>query len=278
MMETSQECTELFRISSFLQNGNYVAIESTRIVWEIYWKQAMQCLLDNKSSAGNVDAVAQEFFDQLWDLYTNDKTRYYHTSVHIEEMLSTWKLISTSTNSYDDSHPMKKSDEENDDNNNKTTSKDSAILFAIFFHDAIYNAKSSTNEEDSVKLFHKFADAIFMDPMLKSQISNYIMATKTHQQLSNKSDPSLDFFLDLDMAVLGKNPSAYMKYAALIRKEYSFVPEKVYCEKRAEVLESFLQFPSIYRTNFMKAEVEQQCRNNIRLEIASLRKGNIPTL
>ena len=47
-------------------------------------------------------------------------------------------------------------------------------------------------------------------------------------------------FLDADMAVLGKQPAAYDHYAALIRKEYQHVPHDTYCEKRADILESFL--------------------------------------
>ena len=67
-----------------------------------------------------------------------------------------------------------------------------------------------------------------------------------------------------------------MQYAALIRKEFSFVPYDVYCEKRADILETFLQQPRIYGTSVMYKALEDRARANVRKEIESLRQGVIP--
>jgi len=75
------------------------------------------------------------------------------------------------------------------------------------------------------------------------------------------------------LQVLGKKPDAFKAYAACIRKEYSYVPHDVYCDKRSEVLETFLKRPAIYGTPFMKDALEEQARTNLEAEIESLRRG-----
>ena len=75
--------------------------------------------------------------------------------------------------------------------------------------------------------------------------------------------------------VLGKHPDAYRSYAACIRKEFGHVPHGEFCEKRAEVLEAFLERPAIYGTDFARDALEDQARANLRDELASLRRGEI---
>lgn len=257
---------------TFLQNGEYASSDSTRITWEENWKRATQSLIldnetvnDDNSSSNNIKLAAiQDMFHQLWNLYS-DSTRFYHTTVHIEEMLSVFKLMTTN---YGDFLPRNFAD-------NGVDASDTIVILAIFFHDAIYDGKSSTNEEDSALLFEEFADRIEIDETIKNKIAAYIIATKTHQVAGNQDDPYLDLFLDLDMAVLGKNQSAYTQYASLIRQEYDFVPVNVYCEKRAEILESFLKLQSVYRTSIMKAELEERSHSNLSGEIDRLRQGLI---
>ena len=94
------------------------------------------------------------------------------------------------------------------------------------------------------------------------------------------------------MAVLGKQPQAYQHYAALIRREYQFVPQHVYCSKRAEILESFASSlgsggveggnipdrseKTVFFTSSMRDAFEETAIQNLREEIASLKRGQIP--
>jgi predicted metal-dependent HD superfamily phosphohydrolase len=89
--------------------------------------------------------------------------------------------------------------------------------------------------------------------------------------------------LDADMSVLGKEPKAYDAYASMIRREYIHVPHQVYCEKRSDILQSFLgdledetKSKSIYLSNDMRSALETQAISNLRREISSLRSGIIP--
>jgi predicted metal-dependent HD superfamily phosphohydrolase len=185
---------------------------------------------------------------------------------------------------------------------------------SIFFHDAIYDAKSGTNEEDSVSLFQNFmkefismATTTITSPSSANSSTNsndnclvdkwpgtfiverFIMATKTHDasHLPDNTDTDelffLHLFLDADMSVLGKEPKAYDAYASMIRREYIHVPHQVYCEKRSNILQSFLgdledetKSKSIYLSNVMRSALETQAISNLRREISSLRSGIIP--
>ena len=62
----------------------------------------------------------------------------------------------------------------------------------------------------------------------------------------------------------------YDKYAAKIRKEYSWVPDDQYRIGRKKVLQDFLNRPRIYFTERAGKELEQQARVNIEREIARL--------
>lgn len=268
----NEECCDIiasFRRHHFFRNESYNQTSSTRIVWEENWNFATKGLLDQVNTTTDktrIQSILNNYFNRLWDLYTGD-TRYYHTTVHIEEMLTMFHIIMKS-------------------NNNKYTFQlcsDAAreqstiiILLAIFFHDCIYDGRSQTNEEDSMKLFESFADEVDVPPTIKDQVSLYILASKKHQLSSSNDNISLALFLDLDLAVLGKDGSAYNQYAALIWKEYSFVPKDIYCSKRSEILTAFLDVSQIYGTTLMQSVCEEHARANLLREIESLQNGVIP--
>ena len=114
----------------------------------------------------------------------------------------------------------------------------------------------------------------------------------------------LKLFLDADMAVLGKESNAYDHYAALIRKEYIHVPHDLYCEKRAEILQSFVtillktveenkddsdnklhnsdkkvqdkKVRYIFASKIMREALERRAVNNLQREIKGLKQGQIP--
>lgn len=190
------------------------------------------------------------FDDKIIPMYS-EPTRYYHTLVHLEEMIGYLGRLD-----YD-------------------VGKDyQTLVLTSLFHDIVYDPKSATNEEDSAMLFEMFwNESAKGDEEVKARVVQYILATKQHTATAEDSCEQL--LLDIDMAVLGKQKEAYWKYAALIRREYAFVEHNVYCEKRAEVLQGFLKHP-IFGTQAMKDALEEQARQNLKLEIESLQSGVIP--
>ncbi|GKZ00093.1 hypothetical protein MPSEU_000962700 [Mayamaea pseudoterrestris] len=201
--------------------------------------------------------MIETWYGRLWDLHT-EPSRHYHTAVHLEEMLHYLAMLT------DEGYLSFMGDEQ-------------TILLSIFFHDAIYDPKSACNEEDSAQLFETFANQAGFattHAALVEDVSRYILATKKHV-LSADNPLSLALFLDLDMAVLGKQQSAYQTYATLIRREYGFVDRNVYCTKRAKVLEAFLAQGLIYGTHVLGTAFETQARQNLQSEVAALKRGVI---
>jgi predicted metal-dependent HD superfamily phosphohydrolase len=105
------------------------------------------------------------------------------------------------------------------------------MTLSVLFHDAVYDPKSSTNEEDSAALYRTFASELShaiisaMDSSATTttsttstlaslpshffdydRVGHYILATKHHNSiLVSTNDICLKLFLDADMAVLEKH-------------------------------------------------------------------------
>ncbi|GAX29445.1 hypothetical protein FisN_16Hh114 [Fistulifera solaris] len=226
-------------ISSIVSNGDFNSRKEG--VRDYLWKE-WQALFPADDSP-----CCTEWFDRLWKLQAEDPARHYHTAVHLQEMLLYFHFL----------RPQFLAEQQR------------AVILAIFFHDAIYDATSNTNEEDSVTLFQSFETNALVDDM--------ILATKSHHSVDpNMKDTSvIAFFLDLDLSVLGKTEEAYQRYAILIQKEYSHVPHETYCQKRADILETFLQQQNIYKTALFREMFEERARSNLAAEIRCLRQGII---
>ncbi len=191
------------------------------------------------------------FYEKIVAMYS-EPGRFYHTLVHLEEMLGFLEIFQ-----------------------DNSVLDNSTLVLTIFFHDVIYDPKSATNEEDSAELFQEFLRQAHCDnDELISRVPSYILATKQHK--STESDSCAQLLLDMDMAVLGKEKEAYWAYAALIRREFNFVEHSVYCVKRAEVLKGLLKCPQIYGTKSISDALEERARENLKAEIESLKMGRIP--
>lgn len=271
---------------------------------------------------GAVSSLSNKWLDKVEQLY-NETHRAYHNMTHVADVLASLDVLleeDTAAQEYMDT---------------TTSEVDNVVAvttLAAFFHDVIYNPKSSSNEKDSADLFIEFAlelcnivvkescigeekhgttsqqssstaHTIRSKNTMISQIEQCIIATATHISSANEAHQSNNIlvatFLDADMSILGKGDTAtYNVYAGSIRKEYEFVERNVYCEKRAEILESFLPLDAattgsqsdnndnnttkkqhlyIYATERGRELWEDQARQNLKREIDMLRRGVIPS-
>eukprot|EP01129_Flabellula_baltica_P006297 TRINITY_DN2341_c0_g1_i1.p1 TRINITY_DN2341_c0_g1~~TRINITY_DN2341_c0_g1_i1.p1 ORF type:complete len:221 (-),score=35.97 TRINITY_DN2341_c0_g1_i1:50-712(-) len=208
----------------------------------------------------------EESFYQLASRYTGDESlvskwwemivlkfgetwRYYHTLTHVEELLGFFDQYFSMVGCPD------------------------AVLFAIWFHDIIYDPKRNDNEELSRDMFHQFWDEIQGEELFGKKIEDYIIATKQHIiPEAYKGDQDLALFLDMDVAILGKEPNGYLSYAFNIRREYIHYPEDAYREGRIKVLES-LRAGSIFTTETFKSLFDDQANQNMTREITLLESG-----
>jgi predicted metal-dependent HD superfamily phosphohydrolase len=140
------------------------------------------------------------------------------------------------------------------------------IVFALAYHDAIYNTLKSNNEDKSATLaLKRLAEINF--PIDQAYIcGQLIIATKKHEP----SDNQTNYFTDADLSILGSDPNIYHLYTQQIRREYAIYPDLVYNPGRKKVLMHFLSMSSIYKTEEFRNKYEKQAKQNLQTELDKL--------
>lgn len=185
----------------------------------------------------------QELFELLMAYYS-EKHRFYHNLSHIEALF----------------HRI--------DSFQGKIQNSTAVGFAIWFHDVIYDTRKSDNEEQSAKLAVQALSELKISSEIQKLVQDYILATKKHSADHLSTDGKL--FLDTDLSILGASEDIYAEYRKAIRQEYSWVPGFLYRINRKKILTSFLERTRIYFTEEMALQFETQARHNLHHEIQSL--------
>jgi predicted metal-dependent HD superfamily phosphohydrolase len=134
---------------------------------------------------------------------------------------------------------------------------------AIWWHDVVYDATRSDNEELSARLAEQH---IRSD--LGQEVGRLVRLTKTHQV--EPEDRLGAILISIDLSILGADPARYDAYAAAIRKEFAHVPDGDYRAGRAKVLSQFAARPVIFPDAVFAARYDRQARENLARELASL--------
>jgi predicted metal-dependent HD superfamily phosphohydrolase len=114
--------------------------------------------------------------------------RHYHNIAHLESMLAELKAYRAKFDNWD------------------------TIIFAIAYHDLIYNCLKGNNEERSAKMaIKRLANISFPETLIACK--KLILATKKHQP----NDPATNLFTDADLSILGSDSETYKDYSKKIR-------------------------------------------------------------
>lgn len=141
------------------------------------------------------------------------------------------------------------------------------IELALWFHDAVYQPFSKTNEEDSAEWAKEFMGLAGLPQLSRDAVYNHIIITKEHVAPDN-SDARL--LLDIDLSILGTRTEVYDQFEKDVRFEYQKVPGFLFRRKRKEILKGFLERDHIYQTEHFQSKLETQARINLSRAIASL--------
>jgi predicted metal-dependent HD superfamily phosphohydrolase len=182
-------------------------------------------------------------FNRLRDAYA-EPGRYYHTAVHIGDCL---ELL-------DQSRSMARGPDE--------------IEAALWFHDAVYRPGSLTNEDESASLASETLRSGGVPLEVASRVADLVLATR---HLAVPTDPDARLLCDIDLSILGREPSRFAQFEQQIRREYEHVPEPLYAKARAELLAAFLARPAIYQTELFRNRYEATARSNLSGVITKLR-------
>ncbi len=204
----------------------------------------LKIIFYKKLSAFTNDSVLiNTTFDDLVRAYDSPR-RFYHDLTHIVALLKMWEA-------------------------KKGHFLDADVVYlAIWFHDAVYDAWKSDNEERSATLARTFLAQTSFPKKDIEKVVQYILATKTHE--SEADNPDLTFFLDADLAILGADETIYDIYAKQIRDEFSFYPSFIYNRGRKKVLNAILEKEFIYKSDEFRAKYEEIARANLARELGRL--------
>ncbi|HIK28867.1 MAG TPA: hypothetical protein IGR89_12505 [Oscillatoriaceae cyanobacterium M7585_C2015_266] len=183
----------------------------------------------------------------LFDLVSAycSKERYYHTLGHIQQVLEIVEGMRTLVCNFP------------------------AIQLAAWFHDVIYDPKATDNEERSAEYAATALKNLLLPQATIDAVTAMILSTKYHQV--SKEDIDTQILLDADLAILGADEPEYKFYSKAIRREYGWMPEEEYRQKRVQVLLNFLKRERIFFTkNKVFDELETRARRNIQAEIKTL--------
>jgi predicted metal-dependent HD superfamily phosphohydrolase len=93
---------------------------------------------------------------------------------------------------------------------------DMAIALAIWFHDAAYSPLEGGNELASAELAAERLGRMGADETLRRRVHGLILVT-THDAAPADLDEAV--MIDVDLAILGSEPSVFEVYEANIRRE-----------------------------------------------------------
>jgi predicted metal-dependent HD superfamily phosphohydrolase len=166
--------------------------------------------------------------------------RHYHNLTHIEDCLDALARV-----------------------DGLSTAEREILSEAIWWHDVVYDATRSDNEELSARWAERHVRSD-----LRQEVGRLIRLTKTHDV--QPDDRLGAILISIDLSILGAEPARYDTYAAAIRQEFIHVPEGDYRAGRARVLSQFAARPVIFPDAAFAARYDRQARENLTRELASL--------
>lgn len=187
-------------------------------------------------------ALRLKLWAELEKNYSSGK-RYYHTLQHLENLLMVLRPLREHITDWD------------------------TMMFTLFYHDAVYNALKSDNEEKSADLAGERMTELGVAIEMIDRCRDQILATKKHEL---NADEDANYFTDADLSVLGQDWNVYSAYAQGVRKEYSMYPDLLYKPGRRKMLQHFLNMPRIYKTEHFFDTFEEAARSNMNKELQSL--------
>lgn len=203
--------------------------------------------------------MLHQLFDQLYSRYTN---KYDLINRHWEELV---KLYQHPKRHYHNLTHIQHFHQQLSEYYKKDIPD--WVLFAMYYHDAVYNVNRKDNEEQSAILAIKIL-AEFSFPA--EETKKCIAAIKATQYHQSTGETDIDVFTDSDLSILGALPAVYSDYAKQIRKEYAIYPDLLYNPGRKKVIQHFLNMPCIYKTDWFYTKYEEQARKNLTVELAIL--------
>lgn len=192
---------------------------------------------------GAHSVVAEKLFETIVRAYS-EPGRHYHTLNHVGDVLDVVQ-----------SHRA-------------GPEEGTALRFAAWFHDLIYDTRRVDNEERSADFAANVLHALMVPEGVAKRTVYLIALTKRHDPVPDDSDAQL--FIDADLAIFGADADVYRRYSAAIRREYAWVADHHFNAARRRVILEFLARDCIYHTPSMRERLEERACANLRREVEEI--------
>ncbi|RPF22800.1 DUF4031 domain-containing protein [Myceligenerans xiligouense] len=136
---------------------------------------------------------------------------------------------------------------------------------ALWFHDAVHDGATPADEEASAALVHDLLGPLGGDP---DEIARLVLVTAGHAP--DPDDLAGCLVSDADLAILGSGSGDYVRYAHQVRAEYAHVPDALFRQGRARVLESLLATDDLFRTPWGRTRWQARAATNLATELTTL--------
>lgn len=134
-----------------------------------------------------------------------------------------------------------------------------AQMWAILFHDIVYDARRTDNEERSAEMAVEYLQGTLPDDQVEA-VRLMVLSTKAHKPLI----PQAELVIDLDMRPLAVDPQTFERNRALIRKEYAHVSDADFARGTAAFARGVLAYDQIFYTPFFIDRYEADARRNLK--------------
>ena len=183
--------------------------------------------------------------------------RAYHNSVHLSEMLAALTLLYSP-------QPVPRT-----------------VLFAAWFHDAVYEAQPGQDEAASAELVRTNLMPLTRTGVLTAaevtaaaQLVEFTASHRVPEELAGLTGGVLtradaDFFMDADLAILAAETARYGRYIAGVRTEYSHYGPQAFAQGRSGFLREFLGRDRIFASAAGHSLWDAAARTNMAAELES---------
>lgn len=152
---------------------------------------------------------------------------------------------------------------------------DRPVLLAAWFHDAVYDGVPGADEDASAVLAEELLPPAGIPAAESAEAARLVRLTAAHDPAPD--DERGKMLCDADLAVLGRAPADYDRYAADVRREYRHVEDPAFAAGRRRVLEALLaREGGLYRTRRAEDLWGTAARANLARELASLARSSSP--
>ena len=140
-----------------------------------------------------------------------------------------------------------------------------AVELALWFHDAIYEMDSGTNEEESAKLFERLSNGA--EPAFRRRVCGLILATR---HFGGERDHDRRFMVDIDLAGFGASWDEFMRKGVLLRAESPKKTDAQYHSGQVSFLRRLQRRRHFFATEYFRDRYEARARANLRRLIGDL--------